>query len=318
MRPDPLLHDIDLPLRATFHPMGFRVDLSSNSPRAIEAAEESWGDLRPEFDRPPISVRVVVCPDGAAADAFPVYRSQGRLFSIVYDRDNFAAFESTSMSGYCLVSQKTVEARNRFRVYFLEAMVYMLMAQRYAIGLHGACVARNGAGVLLCGASGAGKSTLAFACARAGWEFLSDDATWLVPDAGPRVAVGKLKQARFRADAPRLFPELARYPVAAHPSGKMGIEAPLADFPEIRVASRCTIERLVHLDRRTGMSARVVPVSSAEAVTSLLLDLPSYGEDVNEWYERSVRQLEAVPAYCLEYESLEDAVQAVSELLPIQ
>jgi hypothetical protein len=125
-----------------------------------------------------------------------------------------------------------------------------------------------------------------------------------------------VKQARFRADAPRLFPELARYPVAPHPSGKMGIEAPLKDFPAIRAASRCVVEALVRLERRSGAAARMTAVSSAEAVEALLEDLPSYGDDVNAWYERTVRELAAAPAYRLEYDLLDDAVMALGALLP--
>src|SRR4029077_19439661 len=122
-----------------------------------------------------------VQPQGDLAPE-PVFRGQGHNFSIVSDRDNFAFYDSGPMSGCCFVSEKTVQARSWFRYYFLETMVYMLLAQRYVVPVHAACVARDGSGVLLCGNSGAGKSTLSFACARAGWTFLTDESTWLLPD----------------------------------------------------------------------------------------------------------------------------------------
>ena len=90
--------------------------------------------------------------------------------------------------------------------------------------------------ICLTGVSGSGKSSLAFACARAGWTFVSDDATWLPIDE-PAIAVGRPRHARFREDAPRLFPELARYAAEQRPNGKITIEAPLADFPLKTIAS---------------------------------------------------------------------------------
>ncbi len=312
---DPLLHDVEFPLHGVYYPFGFRVNIATNSRQVLDAARESWGDCRPEFDRPPVEVRCIVLPQGAVVDDFPQFRSQGDLFSTIFDRDNFSVYDRRTMSGHCFVSERTAAAHVRLRVHFLESMVYMLLAQRYGVPVHAASVERGGAGVLICGVSGSGKSTLAFACGRAGWTYVSDDATWLIPDAGPRIATGKPSQARFRENAPLLFPEIAGYPVFARPNGRLAIEVPLSDFPGIRTASRCTLECVVTLDRRAGAAPRAVPVSTAGTLDALLLDIPSYGEEVNAWYERTVKQLSDVPSYRLEYERLDDAVKVLGEIL---
>jgi hypothetical protein len=310
---DPLLHDVDLPFTRTYFAQGFPVDLATNSREVLEAAAESWGMYQREFDRKAVEVRVIVQPEGGLAPE-PEFRSQRHYFSIVADRDNYAFYDSREMFACCFVSEKTAADHAWFRYYFLETMVYMLLAQRYIVPVHAACVVREGSGVLLCGWSGAGKSTLAFACARAGWEFLGDDSTWLLPDRDDRAAVGRPHLARFREDAPRLFPELEGYIARARPNGKLTIEVPLAAFPAIRTAPRCRIGCVVLLDRHGKDSARAKAIPAAEIVERLIGDMPSYGVEVHALVEQTVRKLLGVPAYRLTYGRLDEAVTAIGQM----
>ena len=310
---DPLLREIELPLRAAVHPLGFSLHLATNSRDVIQAAQEAWNAYGPAYARQPLEIRMIVQAEGALADEPPVFRSQGNLFSVVYDRHNFGVCESTSLEGYCFISRKTASDHVRLRLHFLEAMTYMLLAQRHAVPLHAAAVARGGAGFLLCGPSGAGKSSLAYACARAGWTFVSDDATWLPAHAGGRTAVGRPRHARFREDAPRLFPELARYAAGQRPNGKITIEAPIADFPTLRTGVHCTADHLILLDRRP-CAPRLIPLSTAEVIAGLLADMPAYGERVRELYERTLGRLTGASAWRLEYETLEQGLKLLAEI----
>jgi hypothetical protein len=310
---DPLLHRIDLPLTGSFFPLGFRVEIATNSRDVMEAAAASWGGYAPEYPYPPVELRVVVQPAGGLAPE-PVFRNQRRLFSIVSDRDNFAFYESGSLFGCCFVSQKTVADHAWFRFYFLEAMAHMLLAQRWVMPVHAACVARDETGVLLCGLSGAGKSTLAWACARAGWTYVTDDGTWLLTGVEDRTVLGRCRSIRFREDAPRLFPELQDYISLARPNGKISLEVPLDAFPHIRTSSRCRVGSVILLDRRDGVPASAKPVPAAEAIELLLRDMPWYGDDVRAMYERTARRLLEVPAYRLTYENLDQAVALLSNL----
>ncbi len=62
--------------------------------------------------------------------------------------------------------------------------------------------------VMLCGDSGAGKTTLSYACARAGWTYICDDASYLLNSGTDRTVMGTCNQVRFRPPAVELFPEL--------------------------------------------------------------------------------------------------------------
>ena len=313
-RCDPLLRDIDLPLTGTFFPAGFRLNIATNSRDVLEAAEECWRHYKPEFECQPMEFRVVVEPHGGPAP-LPRPRAQGHIFSMVSDADNHAVVDSQGWFACFYLSEETAADHARLRWYYVESMAYTLLAHRYVVPLHAACVAHHGAGILLCGPSGAGKSTVSFACARAGWTFLSDDCTFLKTDSDDRIAIGQPHLARFRDDLRSVFPELAGYAASARPGGKLSLEVPLSDFPQIRTASRCPIRALFVLDRGSGVRPRAVRLPPGELAEQLFADNCTYGAEVDAMHERAIRRLQDLPSWRLHYESPGDALRLLSEVV---
>jgi hypothetical protein len=312
-RIDPLLCDMELPLAEVFHPAGFPLRLASNSREVMEAAKESWGGVERAFDTPALEFQAVVEAGGGATHE-PGVRKRGHLLHFVSDAHNFAVGDSERMSATFHLSEATVADRAGLRWYYLEALAYMLLTQRYVVSLHAGCVSRDGQGILICGGSGSGKSTLSFACARAGFTFLADDSTWIRLDGEGSEAIGKPQMVRFRADAARHFPELAGHTARLHPSGKCSIELPVSLFPAVRTEARCPVRQLVFLDRESEGAAGLDRMTSDEAIPLLLADLPSYGAEVNEAHERAICRLAALPAFRLRYRTLDDAVRLMAAL----
>jgi hypothetical protein len=302
---------IDLPLTGIFHPLGFRLDLATNSPDVIEAAREAWTGRRLEFDAPPYTMRVIVSPEGPLAQPGS-HRKVGHLYTTVSDRDNFAHLDLRARIAAVHVSQATASDHVWLRWFYVESLAYLMLNQQHVVLVHSALVARDGSGVMLCGPSTAGKSTLAYACARAGWTFLSDDCAALLPDSAERIALGRPRQARFRPDAPRLFPELEGHLVRARPTGKLAFEVDTS-LLGIHTADRTPVGAIVFLERGGGL-AEVRRISREDALERLLRDLPSYGEEVDDLHERTVRRVTAAPAYRLRYESIEDGIRLLSAL----
>jgi hypothetical protein len=312
-RYDPMLSDVELPLAGTFHPAGFPLRLATNSRDVMEAAGEAWGAWDRMFDTEPLEFRVVVQPEGELAAA-PAYRVHAGLLSFVADAHNFATADIGRLTAGFFLAEKTCADHAVLRWLFLEAMAYMLLTQRYVVSLHAACVARDGAGILLCGRSGAGKSTLSVACARAGFTFLSDDCTWILTGTDAPLAIGKPHQARLRGDAARHFPELDGFPARALPNGKLSMEAPTSVFAGVRTARQIAVRTLVFLDREGQGGARMERMAAEEAALLLLRDLPSYGPEVNAVHERTVGMLAGLPGWRLRYRGLEDAVRLLKDL----
>ncbi|HEY7387130.1 MAG TPA: hypothetical protein VH640_01390 [Bryobacteraceae bacterium] len=308
---DPLLAGASLPLSATYYPGGFPLCLTTNSQDVLSAAAESWGESESVFQCSPVQVRVHVQAEGSLSPQ-PSFRWQHHLLTAIADADNFAVADLDRLFGFVLVSAPTAADHQWLRWFFLESVVYSLLAQRYVVPVHAACVARNGRGILLCGCSGAGKSTLAWACARAGWTFISDDCTWLLPDSAVGDAVGRPGGARFRADVINFFPELEDLVERARPNGKLSLEAPLRAFPQIRTAERCPVRSLAFLER--GGESRVKKVPACEAFHLLSRDRTTWGSPTDAVHERTFQSLASLPAYQVRYESLEDGQNLLARL----
>jgi hypothetical protein len=312
-RYDPMLCDFVLPFSGTFHPAGFPLRLATNSRDVMEAAGEAWGAWDKAFDTEPLNFRVVVQSGGESAAA-PAYRVHAGLLSFIAGADNFATADRRTLTASFFLSEQTCADHSMLRWLFLEAMAYMLLTQRYVVSLHAGCVARNGAGILLCGSSGAGKSTLSVACARAGFTFLSDDCTWILTGTDAPVAIGKPHQARLRGDAARHFPELAGFPARELPNGKLSMEVPTSLLAQVRTMKQVAVSGLVFLNREGEGEACFETIGADEAASLLLRDLPSYGAEVNAVHERTIGRLASLPARRLTYSGLDDGIRLLGEL----
>ena len=310
---DPLLYRAHLPYAGRYYPYGFPVDVAGNAREVLDAAHESFGAYAPRYDRPPLRVHVMVAEGSAGLPPAPVLRGQRNLLTWVSDPENFAVVDWRQRFGYSCVTRATLADRVFFRWHFLDALIYMLLELNYIVSLHAACVAWDGAGVLLFGESGVGKSTLTYACARRGWTYISDDAASVVGDGG-RTVIGEPHHLRFRADAPDLFPELRGRTVGYQLDHKPTIEVLTADLP-IRTAPECRVERIAFLDRRPGGPAGAAPIGREETIERLLQDMPMFDPELNAQRTRVVEAIAEAPAFVLRYSNYEEAALLLEQIV---
>ena len=291
--------------QGVWFPLGFPLQLTTNSAETVCAIEQSWGDGKQAFDARPLRLQVTVSAGGKSSE--PAFHIDGHWLAIIADRENYAVADLEGLSAWCRVTSGTVADGAWFRWFFLDALILSLLAQKHTVPVHAGCVARAGSGVLLFGSSGAGKSTLAWACARAGWSLVGDDAAWLLPKTEPAIAIGRPQQVRLRPDAPRHFPELAGLEAKARPNGKMSIELRTREFPQVLTAGRTDIERVLFLER--GEGAEMVPVARETAFEAMLRDCVPYRAEVHARHKETVSQLAKLPAFRLQYQSLDEALE---------
>lgn len=313
---DPLLWDLALPLHALHYPLGFPVEIVTNSPAALAAAEESWGKFRKVFYEPHLQIRLgVFSGRGLVCPPPPVCRGQRNLIINIADRENYVVLDTRQGFAFGWVTPATVENRAYLRYYFLEGTACCLIDSLFLTAVHAACVALDGHGVLLCGDSGAGKSSLAYACARQGWTFLSDDSTSLVRKAAARVAIGNPYQMRFRESAVELFPELQERRRTSRLNGELAIELATASVPQIAIASQSSIDYIVWLNRREIQSPGLYRYPKNRLLQWL--------EQVFCWGEQEVRDakraclgsLLTVPVFEMRYSELASAVRQLEALV---
>jgi hypothetical protein len=313
---DPLLCNSELPFRASFYPIGFAIEITTNSQEVLDAAQESWGHWRQIFSEPPIRLRIGVAKGRSdECPGMPVTRAWLNMLTMVADRENFAFCDMARGHAFGWFTQAAVADRAYFRYHLLEAMVWDILTPQYLTPIHAACVKLAEKTVLLCGDSGAGKSSLSFACARRGWTFLADDSISLIRSREDRFVVGHPHSMRFREAGVELFPELGKQRVTPRATGEMAIEVVTASMPEILTALTSSVDYIVFLNRQRPGPASL-DAYSKEVASSWFEQVLCYGEkEVRESQSRSLRQLLAVPVYELCYTDLDWAVNRLDALV---
>jgi hypothetical protein len=159
-----------------------------------------------------------------------------------------------------------------------------------------------------------GKSTLAYACARRGWTFVTDDGSTLLWHRRDRAVAGEPHRFHFREEAAEVFPELRGLTVGRELGHKPTIEVRTAGLP-IRTAPECRVERIVFLDRRRGRSARMAPLGKEEARERLMGDTTLWEPEVQARRMEVIESVLEAPSFELRYGSHEDAVPLLERLV---
>jgi hypothetical protein len=136
----------------------------------------------PEFR---IELRLLPPQERAEHAETPPVRTQSGagLLSGVMDASNYVVLSPAQRRGLVVASQDMLSRPYHLRYELIEFAVFTLAARGIGlVPLHGACVGRQGRGVLLLGASGSGKSTLALHSLLQGLDFLAEDAVFVQPE----------------------------------------------------------------------------------------------------------------------------------------
>lgn len=313
---DALLCEMDLAFRKDFYPLGYSVEIITNEPEVLAAAEESFGHIRILREKTSLQIRIGVSHgSGAECPPEPTRREYNHLYSLVADGENQAMLDLATGTNFTWITNAAVRNRLYLRYNFLEKTVYLLLGAAVVTDIHAACVSRHGKGILLCGHSGAGKSTLAYACARAGWTYTSDDTSYIINNSENHRVIGHCHRARFRPSAKALFPELRGLALTPRMEGKPSIEVSTADLPVQNKSPEATVDCVVFLNRIAGAALSVVRLPNGTATQRLRRELYSAG-DVRSKHEKILEKLWDIPTFELKYDCLGEGIQAL-ELLTL-
>jgi hypothetical protein len=264
---DSVFAHMELPFISRFYPLGFPIEISTNSEEILDAAAENWWDFKRLFDSPLIRIQAAVLEGGSGeCPPAPVCRVREHLFSFVADQENYGVNDMARGFSNLWLNADAVRHRNYLRYFFLECAAIPQIATRYATGVHAACVSRDGVGILLCGDSGAGKTTLSYACAKAGWTYITDDGSFLVHGRDDLLVTGNCHQVRFRPSAESFFPEIQGLPVVQRSDlTKPSIELSSSLSAGLRRSQVANVEFVVFLNRREEKNDPLRPYSKKVA-----------------------------------------------------
>lgn len=303
-------------LEQIFYPFGFPVLVRTNAREILSLCADSWDLFAPRFDTEPIQVQVHV---HIAEDEFtpcppsPTHRILQPYLLTVADADNYSIVDLARGTSQIVVSSAALRHAPYLQYFFLEAAALCHIATRHSTPVHAGCVAFDGRGVLLCGDSGAGKSTLAWACARAGWAYTSDDGSLLLHNQPGRVITGNCHKVRLRPAATEFFPEIAGFTLTPRAEGKPSIELSTRQFLYMRLAPSAPIDFIVFLNRKWDGPAQLVPQTTELARRSMQTGLFAAPE-FRALQHAAIERLLTVPIFELRYSSLQSAIDRLRTL----
>jgi hypothetical protein len=313
--PRHVLEGPELSLQGTFSSLGFPVEIRTNSPRVLSLYAAAWGICERRYETDPILVHVRVVDSGTDdCPPAPEHRILYPLIVTIADPHNYSITDLAQNQTHVVLSRSTLHHELYARYFFLDSAAASHISTRFATPVHAGCVTLAGRGALLCGDSGAGKSTLSFACARAGFGYVSDDASFLLNHGNGRVVTGNCNLVRLRPAAAQFFPEIAGMEITPRAAGKPSIELPTVPIASISRVESTSVDFLVFLNRHTGGPPELVPHRRDKARAYLRQVLFGSGEQLAMQYDVLERLLTA-QVFELRYTELNWAVDRLQTLL---
>ncbi|GLQ49968.1 serine kinase [Dyella flava] len=235
---DPFREQHRRPFSAHKQILGGSFLFESDSVALLHVVDEAYGGLPAHHlapSAPPfrIELRLVLRNVASTGEPLPVQmQSSGGMLCGIMDACNYTILMPEQHKALVVASEDMLRRPYHLRYELIEFAVFTLASRGLGlVPLHGACVGRNGRGVLLLGASGSGKSTLALHSLLHGLEFLAEDAVFVQPES--LLATGVANYLHLQADALRFVEDerawrwISRSPVIRRRSGVAKFEADL-------------------------------------------------------------------------------------------
>ena len=308
--PDPLKL-ADLTLSKTYHPIGFPLEVKTNSRIILDMNDKLWSHFTYQHNTAPMRAYVYVTKGGPPeCPREPTFQYVAPHFVSIADPQHYIVIDLVHGETVISITEASLQHRLYLEYFFLMAPLTTIPAK----AVHAGCVAWNGRGILLCGDSTAGKSTLSYACARAGWEYISDDGSFVIDEEQP-VVMGNCHLVRFRPSAAELFPEIRGIDQTPRAAGKPSIEVSTHRLPKIVRREKVQVGFIIFLNREKRVSAaRLQPYR--KEVARMYMRQGIYGTtEIRERHFAAIERLLTADVFELQYNDLGSAIERLRRLV---
>jgi hypothetical protein len=282
---------------------GAQCHVSSNS-GILGDTLRGWIQEQPQQEWETFSLRVLVGDDKANdAVGAPHFRGLGHVVVASFGPANIFVFDLLRRAITATVSQEIAEQPAFWDRTLLPIALGVLGPAVGVVPIHAACLAVNGEGMLIAGASGMGKSTLSVALAQNGFDFISDDWSYLTLCQGRLLAHGMSVPAKLLPDAVTHFPFLSQYRVGVALNQELAYELPIQEVGAA-VRTCCEPRWFLFLERSSRPGCRFVPVSADQARQYVLRSverLPSELSHLVPARDRTIARLQQLSCWKLIY-----------------
>jgi hypothetical protein len=268
--------------------------------RALERQSISCGD----YGLSGFSMRVIV--DGASREPIgePHFRGLHHVVTASFGRSNLFVWDILRRTLSASVSA-TVAGDDRFwKGKLIPLTLGVLGCAMGLVPVHCACLESDGDGLLIAGVSGVGKSTLSAALCEEGFNYVSDDWTYMSLRHDGIVAHGTSAPMRLLPDAEEHFQSLQRYSLQTSMNGELAYEVDIAEAFGAQVEAECEPRWLLFLERMHRAGTEFKQMSTADTRSHLSCSveiLPMQLPEAAATREEMIRSVSLLPAWRFRY-----------------
>src|ERR1700744_5515858 len=210
-------------------------------------------------------MRVVVDESSSEEAGEPHFRGLHHVVIASFGHSNVFVFDILRRTLSANISVVLARDHRFWKEKLIPITLGVLGAAMGLVPVHCACLEFEGNGLLIAGASGAGKSTLSVALAESGFNYISDDWTYISQRQRGIVAHGTSAPVKLLPDAVKHFPNLVEHRLQTSMNGELAYELDIANVFGAQVEQKCEPRWLIFLERTQDAEAEFVPMSSADA-----------------------------------------------------
>jgi hypothetical protein len=285
---DPFAERSSRPLSVYKPLLGGRFRFESTSAALMDLVEVAYGGLPPHriaMDVPEFRIELRLVPGHSLqgrTEPPPVQMQSGAgVLCGVMDALNYVVVSPGQYRALIVASEDMLGFPYHLRYELIEFAVYILATRGLGlVPLHGACVGREGRGILLLGGSGAGKSTLALHSLLHGLDFLAEDAVLVQPDS--LLATGVANYLHVKSDGLRFVHDASiqnwihQSPIIRRRSGAEKFEVDLRLGHARLAASPLKLIGAVFVSHQPAEDPEVLlsPIPKADIAARLRADQP--------------------------------------------
>jgi HPr Serine kinase C-terminal domain len=234
----------------------------------------------------------------------PHFRGLHHIVVASFGESDVFVFDLLRRTVRGVISETTAQDALFWNATMLPIAVGVLGATVGVLPVHCACLSNQGEGLLIAGTSGAGKSTLSVALAQHGFDFVSDDWTYLSHQDGRLLAHGMSTPVKLLPDAVRHFPLLEGQTLRHTLNGELAYEVSAELDVGARVISRCKPRRVIFLVRSDEPTSELISIPTTQTRAYLeasVEQLPPQLASVARQRATLMRRLAELPCWTYRY-----------------
>jgi hypothetical protein len=282
---------------------GAACDLGTNSSE-LAGALEGLSISTIETVSSGFSMRIVVDESSGETAGEPHFRGLHHVVTASFGRSNVFVFDILRRTLIASVSAAVARDGRFWKEKVIPITLGVLGSAMGLVPVHCACLELDGEGLLIAGVSGAGKSTLSVALSKVGFNYVSDDWTYMSRFHDGIVAHGTSAPVKLLPDAVGHFQSLQGHSLRRSMNGELAYEVDIAEAFGARIERACEPRWLIFLERTQGAGAVFAPISSAEArsyVNSSVERLPPQLYEAVAMRQQTIERVASLPSWRFRY-----------------